>query len=879
MKKINLVLLVIISTFVLTACTKPPLVEDTSYLVTFNSNEGSVVADQEIIEGELAIRPTVPNKEGYVFVYWYETDDTIEYDFSTSVSADVSLNGLWEEEVYEMTDTDRINEDIAGFEAAMYLTEDSLDFAIRGSVYGSRIKWTVDSQYISEEGIILPLPLTETEMNGQITGEFTLNDTIITKTFDIPLTYVAPVEISNVRNIPFENLTTEYEVEDSDINIYFEEDGTVPYVKVVDFFTLLTGLIDPNIDFTVTVDSGILVISYQYYDEDEMETYDMILTIDSIENTVVVNDPAFYWAYVATTETNYGRHIEYDFNNPNASTDEGEDVIYDLDDYSMDIVVYEDTVVMPFYMANQLFAAASYFNVYYNNDGLFGIYSLPEDGSMEMRTIMRSSMNNEDIPADLLIHTFNMLAFDLDNLYGLQELMEVSTYYDLLYSQKDDLLVQDPEDFDYAIRELLLKSIDEPHTSYGYRSYFNKTTWDGPETNNLSYYGTRMVSWYYDGLFAVDDVLEAKWGRGNIDSNAWAATSPNRPNYWFLDDVSVVLSLDDFYTADIDESSVFDITYPENILDIDDASNILPVIAEGNKFFYYNNSEEHKNVLEILVKGVTSGYVDTYEDALVALGYEFIYEATTDDDKLNGYYKITVDTGDTENPTIDYMVQVTYDVEYQLFYVGIIDVVPDTYEGNWELIIDIDNSVNSDSAVYMEMMMDQIMAEAPNLENIVLDISWNTGGNVGALYRVVGFITDESFRVSHMDGDTGGSSSYYVTLDGIDAYDTLNWSLLVTPVSFSAANSLATMFMENDLGPIIGVQTGGGACSITPILLPNGTAFTMSSNNIGAYRTGTGTTEDPYVFHNTEFGITPDYEIEIELIYDTQTLLDIILSE
>jgi len=87
---------------------------------------------------------------------------------------------------------------------------------------------------------------------------------------------------------------------------------------------------------------------------------------------------------------------------------------------------------------------------------------------------------------------------------------------------------------------------------------------------------------------------------------------------------------------------------------------------------------------------------------------------------------------------------------------------------------------------------------------------------------------------------------------------------------------MANIFKANDLGEVIGVQTGGGACSITPILLPNGTAFTMSSNNISAYRTGTGTEEDPYVYHNVEFGITPDFEIPIEDIYDEAVLLGII---
>ena len=225
------------------------------------------------------------------------------------------------------------------------------------------------------------------------------------------------------------------------------------------------------------------------------------------------------------------------------------------------------------------------------------------------------------------------------------------------------------------------------------------------------------------------------------------------------------------------------------------------------------------------------------------------------------------------------MVQIDYDADLGLFYIGIMDKAPTLYSGAWPFIVNIMDMVISDSAVYMEMMLDQITAQYPLLENIILDLSWNTGGNVGALYRIVGFITDQPFRVSGIDGDTGGVSSYYVYIDGVPNYSHLNWSLLITPVTFSAANSMATIFMENDLGPIIGKQSGGGACSITPVLLPNGTAFTMSSNNINAYRIGTGTPEDPYEFIHNEFGIAPDYPIDITKIYDATTLLGIIYGD
>ena len=161
--------------------------------------------------------------------------------------------------------------------------------------------------------------------------------------------------------------------------------------------------------------------------------YHLTLIIDTVENTITTPDPGFYWAYVYSTATNYGRHIEYDRDNENAYYSEGDDLVYDLDDYNMDIVMYEGEAVLPYYIANQLFAGVSYYNVYYNFDGLYGIYSLPSYGSDESIQMRESSTNNEDIPADLVAHTFNYLAFSFNEFYGTQEIMGVENYYDKFF--------------------------------------------------------------------------------------------------------------------------------------------------------------------------------------------------------------------------------------------------------------------------------------------------------------------------------------------------------------------------------------------------------------------------------------------------------------
>ncbi|QMS85340.1 InlB B-repeat-containing protein [Candidatus Xianfuyuplasma coldseepsis] len=900
------------------------------YEVTFNTLGGTEIDAQQVLDNNLATEPDTPYRVGFIFDYWYTDDENTPFDFTTPIVADTTINSKWQETTTQtinlvsdgiVIDTVMINTgdvldgvdqpdggtstfihwyltdeyepyefghpideditlnalwgtyaeslmipDIIAYEASLNVEGIALPTPRRGAVNSTDISYDTDSQYISESGIVLPLP---NEVSEGIVAvwevTFSEDGESITRTYDIPLQHAQPVMINESRNVPFENLTTEYDVVDSELTLYFEEDGFVPYVKINDFFELLQGFIDPAVEMTYTFGADSLEIFYQYYDEDEDHTYDLILTIDATENTISTNDPGFYWAYIYTTETNYGRHIEYVQDHPGESYLEGSDVIYDLDDYNMDIVMHEGELVLPFYMANQLFAGSAYYNVYYNYDGLYGIYSLPSSTSKEMRTISNSSMNGMDLPADLMIHTFNMMAFNMDNLYGLKDIMGVDSYYDVLYQMKDALLVSDPEMFEVAVRDFLLQEIDEPHTSYGYDSYYNTTMYGGPVTNTLSVYGSRFVSWYYDGLLDTDDAIGAKWGESTDGS--WNVS--RRPNYWWVSDDVVMLSLDGFVTSDMEESATYDQTIPADMLDITEIADVMPAIAQGNKFFYYNNGDDSSNVVDILVKGVDATYVDTYKADLITAGYTLVQETTTDEGKTDGYYTKTV--GDT-----NYMLVVHYDTEYDLFHVGVGDNAPTSYGAAWQVRNEVYPLIDADSAVYMEMMLQEIEEENPTFTNIILDISWNTGGNVGALYRVLGFITDQPFEVSGMDGDTGGASTYYVDITGVPDYSHLNWYLLTTPTSFSAANSLANIFKVNDLGTVIGVQTGGGACSITPILLPNGTAFTMSSNNISAYRTGSGTAEDPYVYHDVEFGITPDIEIPITDIFTTSVLLDII---
>ena len=54
------------------------------YTVTFDSQGGTAVAEQKIVEGEQAKEPIVPTREGYVFDCWKNGKTGRKWNFSVS---------------------------------------------------------------------------------------------------------------------------------------------------------------------------------------------------------------------------------------------------------------------------------------------------------------------------------------------------------------------------------------------------------------------------------------------------------------------------------------------------------------------------------------------------------------------------------------------------------------------------------------------------------------------------------------------------------------------------------------------------------------------------------------------------------------------------
>lgn len=66
------------------------------YTVTFDTDEGSEVADQIVAVGTLVTRPEDPTKAGYTFDNWYSDEAlTTVFDFTTVITGDITLYAKW----------------------------------------------------------------------------------------------------------------------------------------------------------------------------------------------------------------------------------------------------------------------------------------------------------------------------------------------------------------------------------------------------------------------------------------------------------------------------------------------------------------------------------------------------------------------------------------------------------------------------------------------------------------------------------------------------------------------------------------------------------------------------------------------------------------
>ena len=73
MKKAILIFFTVLTVFLLVGCNNEDI-EDTDYLVSFESNQGEELSDIKVMKGNTVTLPT-PIREGYTFIGWTTLDN------------------------------------------------------------------------------------------------------------------------------------------------------------------------------------------------------------------------------------------------------------------------------------------------------------------------------------------------------------------------------------------------------------------------------------------------------------------------------------------------------------------------------------------------------------------------------------------------------------------------------------------------------------------------------------------------------------------------------------------------------------------------------------------------------------------------------------
>ncbi len=152
----------------------------------------------------------------------------------------------------------------------------------------------------------------------------------------------------------------------------------------------------------------------------------------------------------------------------------------------------------------------------------------------------------------------------------------------------------------------------------------------------------------------------------------------------------------------------------------------------------------------------------------------------------------------------------------------------------------------------------EITRENSPIENVVMDLSMNSGGtSPAAVFAICWFLGDA--QVSAVDPLSGAEStvSYRADLNldhRFDEYDSLsglNLFCLISPESFSCGNLVPWAFKEDGRVTLLGKTTGGGSCVVRQLSTAWGTAYQISGDiRISFVKNG--------AYYNVDKGVDPD---------------------
>ena len=88
-------LITVVALFTAISCNNNPNVPVEKFKVSFLNTDGSIIKTVEVEKGKTTTPPSLPEKEGYELFGWSLKDSTKLYDFSMSITSNLTLYPVW----------------------------------------------------------------------------------------------------------------------------------------------------------------------------------------------------------------------------------------------------------------------------------------------------------------------------------------------------------------------------------------------------------------------------------------------------------------------------------------------------------------------------------------------------------------------------------------------------------------------------------------------------------------------------------------------------------------------------------------------------------------------------------------------------------------
>ncbi|KFZ26583.1 MAG: carboxy-terminal protease [Candidatus Izimaplasma bacterium HR2] len=383
---------------------------------------------------------------------------------------------------------------------------------------------------ISEDGFIFnpsfkspPIDVTITVLakNGTYSNNY---DYVIT---------VLPNEeviVTSLEQVFFTNCEESVDIPNIQIlDIYFVDNGTIPYVDYETFVSVIDNAIYYNVtDISYPSEDKIKVVYDPILSASILgnpgilegdSRYTQSMTIDFANDTITLSSFLFLMKQAVVSNEIFSEDLFIS----DTILDEGDEVIIPFGDYNIDFTTYGDgentKYLMPLYVISFLssYMGGYYFN--YNGEGIYG----SRNGSCLGENIGVSNTNGEDVPYDARLASYNFFIVSLEYFSAHKQYRGINSYEDLLKKYRQELMTSETEDY-YLTLTYMVNALNDAHAHYAYTGYYSETPltpiFPNDEDMNLHrvYIAAHMLSLYtqYEEKYGASGRPQVRYIEDNI---------------------------------------------------------------------------------------------------------------------------------------------------------------------------------------------------------------------------------------------------------------------------------------------------------------------------------------------------------------------------